>query len=203
MAYGSGYWRHGPRYWPAPPGYGHLRASDADRERVTEVLKASFAEGRLTKEEFAERQGRALVARTYQDLGAQLADLPVAPPGSFGPPSRYSPFGMYHPAAMYRPAGSLWPNGGLARPYRASQRINPLAAAALISAFVPFFGSVAAIMLGHTALREIRETGEGGAAVAAAGIALGYVVIALFVLFALVAVIASAHSTGSLSGPPG
>jgi len=32
-------------------GRGRLRASDADREQVIDVLKAAFVQGRLTKDE--------------------------------------------------------------------------------------------------------------------------------------------------------
>jgi uncharacterized membrane protein len=34
---------------------GCLRASDADREQATEVLKGAFAQGRLAKDEFEAR----------------------------------------------------------------------------------------------------------------------------------------------------
>ena len=33
-------------------GCGHLRASDADRERMTSTLKAAFVQGRAMKDEF-------------------------------------------------------------------------------------------------------------------------------------------------------
>src|SRR5215469_4968146 len=49
--------------WAA--GGGHLRASDADRERVIDALKDAFAQGRLTKSELARRAGQALDSKTY------------------------------------------------------------------------------------------------------------------------------------------
>jgi hypothetical protein len=61
--------------------YVHMRASSADLERSIEVLKTSFAEGRLTKEELVERVGRALVSRFFAELMALTDDLPV---GIFG-----------------------------------------------------------------------------------------------------------------------
>jgi Domain of unknown function (DUF1707) len=79
---------HGPRYsggrpWDSqwdgtgrPPG-GHYRASDADRDRVINVLKTAFTEGRLTKDEYDTRVGQVFSARTYADLGAITSDLPV------------------------------------------------------------------------------------------------------------------------------
>jgi hypothetical protein len=223
MAHGSAYWLQGPRYWPAAPGYGHLRASDADRDRAIEALKSGFAEGRLSKDEFAERQEKALMARTYRDLAALLADLPAGPsavfgqpgvPGQAGVPSGFpgqpglfrptGPVGRYGPAGLPGPTGLLWPKPAPVSGFRAGQRINPLAAASLISAFVPFFGSVAAIVLGHAALREIRETGEAGSGMATAGIALGYLVVVVFIVTAMAAVVLSAHSPGAYPpGPPG
>jgi hypothetical protein len=58
---------------PEPP---ELRASDADRERVVEVLRDALAEGRLHMDEFNERLGAAYRARTYGDLEALTRDLP-------------------------------------------------------------------------------------------------------------------------------
>ena len=61
-------------------GWGHLRASHADRERVVGVLKAAFVEGRLAKDEFDLRVGQTFAARTYAELAALTADLPAAKP---------------------------------------------------------------------------------------------------------------------------
>jgi hypothetical protein len=55
---------------------GDLRVSDADRDRVISELSEHFQVGRLTAEEFEERSGRALQARTGKDLEVLLADLP-------------------------------------------------------------------------------------------------------------------------------
>src|SRR5215471_2054881 len=59
------------------PGRGHFRASHADRERVIAALKAAFIQGRLTKDEFDSRVGRALGSRTYRELAALTADIPA------------------------------------------------------------------------------------------------------------------------------
>jgi Domain of unknown function (DUF1707) len=56
-------------------GRGRLRASHADREQVIEVLKAAFVQGRLDRDEFDLRVGRALASRTYADLATLTADL--------------------------------------------------------------------------------------------------------------------------------
>jgi len=60
-----------------PNGRGHLRGSRADRERVIDVLKAAFVEGRLTKDEFELRVGRVLKSRAYADFDAVTSDLPA------------------------------------------------------------------------------------------------------------------------------
>ncbi|MGI5468953.1 DUF1707 SHOCT-like domain-containing protein [Streptomyces sp. CA-132043] len=54
-----------------------LRASDADRDRVAEILRDALAEGRLRMEEFDERLEAAYQARTYGELEPLTADLPV------------------------------------------------------------------------------------------------------------------------------
>jgi hypothetical protein len=58
-----------------PPG--DFRVSDADRERAVAELGVAFRAGRLTADEFDERAGQALGARTGKELSALLADLPV------------------------------------------------------------------------------------------------------------------------------
>jgi Domain of unknown function (DUF1707) len=57
-------------------GRGDMRASDVERELTIDVLKAAFMQGRLTKDELAERVGRALASRTYTDLDSLTADIP-------------------------------------------------------------------------------------------------------------------------------
>lgn len=50
-------------------------ASDAERERVCELLSQAFGQGRLTPADLDERTSRALVARTHGDLEDVLAGL--------------------------------------------------------------------------------------------------------------------------------
>jgi hypothetical protein len=67
---------------PGPPqhgGAGTERVSDSERDHVVTMLRDHLAVGRLTLDEFSERTGTALAARTRGDLDAVLADLPVAP----------------------------------------------------------------------------------------------------------------------------
>jgi len=66
---------------------GRLRASHADREQVIEVLKTAFVQGRLTRDEFGARVGRALASRTCAELTAVTAGLPAGPAAA-QPPRR-------------------------------------------------------------------------------------------------------------------
>jgi uncharacterized protein DUF1707 len=61
---------------PGQQGAPALRASDADRERVAELLSEHAAAGRLTMEELGARVDAALAAVTQPELDALLADLP-------------------------------------------------------------------------------------------------------------------------------
>jgi Domain of unknown function (DUF1707)/Domain of unknown function (DUF4190) len=152
----------------AAGGYGHVRASAADRERAIDVLKAAFAEGRLTTEEHEARVERAYRSRTYADLAALTVDLPAGPLGTLPSQAVAAP-------VAYLPA----PEPG---------RTNPLAIAALVCGLIPLLpATLAAIILGIKARRQIRRTGERGAALATTGLALGalWIALPLIVLFAL------------------
>jgi hypothetical protein len=61
-----------------PGGLPELRASDADREQVAEVLRDALAEGRLDMAEFEERLDATYKARTYGELEPITRDLPAA-----------------------------------------------------------------------------------------------------------------------------
>ena len=58
-----------------PPG--DMRVSDADRDRALGELSEAFQAGRISADEFDQRSGQALAARTGKELAAQLSDLPV------------------------------------------------------------------------------------------------------------------------------
>jgi len=53
------------------------RASDAGRRETTDRLKQACVEGRLTLDEFGERMGQVLAARTRGELEALTSDLPA------------------------------------------------------------------------------------------------------------------------------
>jgi hypothetical protein len=62
--------------WREEPSDRSLRASDDDRERVAELLRAEHLAGRIDDAELEERLERCLAARTYADLDQLVADLP-------------------------------------------------------------------------------------------------------------------------------
>jgi class 3 adenylate cyclase len=81
---------------PPPPGEPEAlaeRVADADRDRTVTQLREHVVEGRLTLDEFSERIGSALSARTRADLVAVMADLPQARPAgrSLPEPSSSTP----------------------------------------------------------------------------------------------------------------
>jgi Domain of unknown function (DUF4190)/Domain of unknown function (DUF1707) len=150
----------------AASGYASGRASAADRERAIDVLKAAFAEDRLTREELDARVESVYGSRTYADLAALSADLPAGPLGALPPPPADVPAG-------YRP--------------RPVPRTNPLAVASLVCGLIPLLpATLAAIILGVAARRQIRRTGQHGAGLAAAGLALGGLWVLLTVLLVFV-----------------
>ena len=57
-----------------PPG--ELRVSDTERDRAIAELSEHFQSGRLSQDEFDERSGLALRARTGNDLRELFNDLP-------------------------------------------------------------------------------------------------------------------------------
>jgi Domain of unknown function (DUF1707)/Domain of unknown function (DUF4190) len=148
-------------------------AASADRERAVDVLKAGFAEGRLTKAEYDDRMARAYAARTYGELGSLVADLPGGPLDGPAP----------YPVAMYRPRPPL----------------NSAAVASLVCGIGIFLTmgltAIPAIVLGHSARREIRATGERGDTMAFTGSALGWAGVAMIavVVAGLITVAATMH----------
>jgi hypothetical protein len=55
----------------------HLRASDAEREYVIDLLQRAVGQGMLDLDEFGQRTDVALAARTRADLNRVLLDLPI------------------------------------------------------------------------------------------------------------------------------
>jgi hypothetical protein len=167
-----------------------MLAANADRERAIDVLRAGYAESRLTKAEYDDRVARVYAARTYGELGALTADLPT---GSFGYPVPYQGAGYPPPPPAYTP-------------------VSPVAVAALVCGIGEFFTlgltAIPAVVLGHVARRRVRETGQRGEGMALTGLILGYAGVCLsafLITLMIVAVSASSHAVHSIvvNGKPG
>src|SRR5947208_1277492 len=65
-----------PRGRGGPVNDPHVRASDADRERVAAALERHVAAGRLSLDEYAQRLSLVLRAVTHGELTALTDDLP-------------------------------------------------------------------------------------------------------------------------------
>lgn len=64
-----------------------MRAADTDRIRVAQLLSDAASQGRLGMREYEDRLAKAYAAKTYDDLGRLIGDLPGAmgSPGTCGP----------------------------------------------------------------------------------------------------------------------
>jgi hypothetical protein len=154
---------------PMPGGHGSMRSSTADRERAIDVLKAAFAEGRLSREEFEQRAGQAYRSLTYAELGALTADLPAGPLGAVVQPPALYPSVQY-PPVQYPPVVPRRP-------------VNSLAVAALVCSLIPGFPAIAAVIAGVAARQQIRQRGERGQGIATAAIVIGTISLVAFLLW--------------------
>jgi len=94
---------HYSRYSPQDRS---LRASDHDREAIGAFLRRQHVAGRLDTDEFADRYGRCLEAKTYAQLDGLIADLP------------------FDGRAAYQPGPAAWADGAwAARRWRAGRRL--------------------------------------------------------------------------------
>ena len=74
------------------------RVSDAHRDHAVSELSEAFQAGRITADEFEQRTGRALSARTGKELTDLFTDLqkttslrPVPPPAAWHPRAQPAP----------------------------------------------------------------------------------------------------------------
>jgi uncharacterized membrane protein len=159
-----------------------MRAASADRERAVDVLKAGFAEGRLTQDEYNDRMGRAYAARTYGELAALTADLPA---------------GALPPAAWPMPAYQPPPPGGT----------NSLAIASMVLGVAEFFTggltAIPAVICGHVARRQMKQTAQRGDGMATSGLVLGYMAIIFWSVLLVGIMVGAAISITKTGGQPG
>ena len=155
-----------------------MRAASADRERAVDVLKAGFAEGRLTQDEYNDRMGRAYAARTYGELAALTADLPAGPLPAW-------------PVPAYQPPP---PSG-----------TNSLAIASMVLGVAEFFTAgltaIPAVICGHIARRQMKETAQRGDGLATGGLVLGYMAIIFWSVLIAASLVGVAISIAHNGGP--
>jgi Domain of unknown function (DUF1707)/Domain of unknown function (DUF4190) len=149
-------------------GQGPMRASNADRERAVDVLKAAFSEGRLTQAEYEQRMDRAYRSKTYGELTAIVADLPQGP----------MPTPMVVPVAPPPPMmrGPVPPPVYLAPP----RPTNGYAIGSLlcgIGSLMCGVTSIPAVILGHVAKDQLKKGDQDGDGMATAGLVMGYLAI--------------------------
>jgi Domain of unknown function (DUF1707) len=63
-----------------------LRASDADRERVADLLREAAADGRISMDELEERLETAYTSRTHAELLPLTRDLAASDAPASAPP---------------------------------------------------------------------------------------------------------------------
>ena len=146
-----------------------MRAADADRDRVVELLNTAYSEGRLSKDEYDGRLGNALSARTYADLDQLVTDLPAARATAVTPVAK---------------------TNGLA--------IASLACGLALFVFGPLT-AIPAIVFGHVARYQIKRTGEQGAGLALAGLILGWATVILGIVLIVVGLAMSVGMHGTMT----
>ena len=143
-----------PGYGAQEYGHAAMLASDAERDRASEVLKSGFASGRLTKDEYDDHLHRLYTARTHGDLVQVTSQLPGG--------------GM---ALFTQPA-----------PVRTNSLAVAALICGVAEVFTGGLTAIPAVVLGHMARNQIRRTGEQGSGLALAGLILGWLAIVMFVL---------------------
>ena len=132
------------------------------------------------------------------------------------PGTQVSPDGRwYWDGSKWAPMQAAPPPGTAYPPtvYAYGPRTNSLAIASLVTGILswvlcPLLAAVLAVIFGHVARGQVKQSGEGGGGMAVAGLILGYANLGLsaafvvfYILFAGVAVFIAAMGGGASSSP--
>ncbi|MDF2554259.1 MAG: hypothetical protein K0R60_154, partial [Microbacterium sp.] len=87
-------------------------------------------------------------------------------------------------------------------PYPSAPKTNTMAIVSLIASivgfvFLPFIGSLAGVITGHIALRQLKTSGENGRGMALAGTIVGWVGLALSVIITVIIIISVVYAINS------
>ncbi|MFD4533209.1 DUF1707 domain-containing protein [Kitasatospora sp. NPDC058397] len=156
-----------PQPVPQPGFHAGMRAGYADRDRTIDVLKAAFAEGRLSAEEYEQRHEQASAAQTYGQLAGLVSDLPSGP--------------MPAPMAFAAPPV---PATFLPPPPPPVRSTNGLAVTSLLLGLTGL--SLPAVVVGHVAKAQLSRHDRAGDWVSTLGLLFGYAGCALWTLLLLV-----------------
>ena len=117
----------------------------------------------------------------------------------YGDPMKGQPYGAPSSGQPYSPYGQPPPSYGAQPGY--GQPYAPVAAPtntmAILSLVFAFIFAPAAIVMGHVARKQIRQTGEQGEGLATAGLWLGYIFTGIGALICAVYVVAIIVAVGS------
>jgi hypothetical protein len=116
------YTRHYSRRSPVDR---NLRAADSDRQAIGDILRREHVAGRLDSDEYADRYGRCLEAKTYAQLDELIVDLP-------GDPEPVFEAGRQSQDPAWRPGGWSYP--------RRRRHLPVLAWIALVAALIALSG---------------------------------------------------------------
>ncbi|MGW2251892.1 DUF1707 and DUF4190 domain-containing protein [Kitasatospora sp. NPDC001660] len=158
-----------------------MRAAHADRDRTIDVLKAAYAEGRLSIQEYEQRHEAASVAQTYGQLSALVADLPSGP---LAPPVAYDGRPVPQTFQPYPPPPMPYP------PYPV-RSTNGLAITSMVLGLSGL--SLPAVITGHIARSQIRQRNQDGDWAAVVGLAVGYLGSAFWTLMFMAAFLAGSR----------
>ena len=119
------------QYSRRTPANRELRASDADRTAVGDILRREHVVGRLDADEYGERYGRCLEAKTYAQLDDLLTDLPAGAEPSL-------------PGAPAAVTASAWNGGQWQVGRRRAWRVPAVAWIALVAVLIAVSGATGA-----------------------------------------------------------
>jgi hypothetical protein len=137
---------------------------------VIDTLKAAFVQGRLTKDEFDDRVGQTLAARTHAELAALTADIPAGVTLSPSPrASRREPDRLRKSKAARAAAGAILAAGLLMIAAIGNGSNNPLTGLVAVVLLSPVWVVMLTGLLAlhsrlekHAARQRPQGPGQGG-----------------------------------------